>query len=408
TWSNEIFSRERLAGYDPGLLAGSVALIVGAGALGQNVAQNLALSGLGELRIVDRDIFEPHNRTRSPAFPLPGEQGHLGLEKATVVAHKLRRLMTAPNPIMRFAQAWIQELGDGAFKNVSIVFSCVDTPGARAYLADKSRLHGIAYVEGGFDAADVSLSCFRPAHGERAVTQPCWRCSHQDVAGAFSCKFYAERIEVAGFIPAIQNAAAALGALQSEAGILALHASESESIESYALDLNIRTGQSRRVRLSTDPLCPGVHKSIDGEIIRLETSADSTVEQLLLEIGKHFPLAPAVEAPFPIIWTAPCLQCKEMVGVKKPDWLWMMDPRCDACKEGVANKGEEYIDQTPRAYKQLSHDMPDDVLKATCGELGLPPLSIVEATVDGNTSKFFELAGSVDHIFKLGDFYEQQ
>ena len=70
TANTELFSRERLAGYDPELLARSVALIVGAGALGQNTAQNLALAGIGEIRIVDKDQFEPHNRTRSPAYLL--------------------------------------------------------------------------------------------------------------------------------------------------------------------------------------------------------------------------------------------------------------------------------------------------------------------------------------------------
>ncbi|MBI4541213.1 MAG: ThiF family adenylyltransferase [Gemmatimonadetes bacterium] len=51
-------------------MAESVALVPGAGALGQNVIQNLALSGIGESRVADNDVFEDHNRTRSPAFPL--------------------------------------------------------------------------------------------------------------------------------------------------------------------------------------------------------------------------------------------------------------------------------------------------------------------------------------------------
>src|SRR5437763_147867 len=141
--ANEIFSRERLAGYEPELLAQSVALIVGAGALGQNVALNLALSGVGEIRVVDRDQFEPHNRTRSPLFPLPEEQAHFGSDKSRVVASKLRPLMTAPRPSVRYAHEWIQALGDGAFKDVSVILSCVDRPSARAYLSDKARAHGI-------------------------------------------------------------------------------------------------------------------------------------------------------------------------------------------------------------------------------------------------------------------------
>src|SRR6185312_10606331 len=126
TTTSEIFSRERLAGYDPERLARAVALIVGAGALGQNTAQNLALAGTGEIRIVDKDQFEPHNRTRSPAYPLPEEVERFGLQKARAVAGKLRPMMTNSDPVMRFADNWIEELGDGAFKNASVVLSCVD------------------------------------------------------------------------------------------------------------------------------------------------------------------------------------------------------------------------------------------------------------------------------------------
>lgn len=110
---DKVFSRERLAGYDPKRMNDSKVLIAGAGALGQNTALNLALSGVGELRIVDRDLFEEHNRTRSPLFPLPEEQEIYGLDKASVVARKLGRLMTAPTPVIRWANQWIQELGDG-------------------------------------------------------------------------------------------------------------------------------------------------------------------------------------------------------------------------------------------------------------------------------------------------------
>lgn len=42
--NGKVFSRERLAGYDPELMSRSTVLIVGAGALGQNTALNLAVA----------------------------------------------------------------------------------------------------------------------------------------------------------------------------------------------------------------------------------------------------------------------------------------------------------------------------------------------------------------------------
>src|SRR5215212_6176095 len=164
-FNDNTFSRERLAGYDPERISNSTVLIVGAGALGQNTALDLALSGIGEIRIVDRDRFEEHNRTRSPAFPLPEEQEAYGLDKAEVVARKLRRLMTARHPVMRFANKWVQELGDGAFDGVSAVVSAVDSRIARAYLSDKARQHGLAFIEGGFEREHLRITSFPASNG---------------------------------------------------------------------------------------------------------------------------------------------------------------------------------------------------------------------------------------------------
>jgi molybdopterin/thiamine biosynthesis adenylyltransferase len=407
---NELFSRERLAGYEPAVLGRSVALVVGAGALGQNVIQNLALSGVGEIRVLDKDIFENHNLTRSPAYPLPEEQEFLGLEKAPSVARKLSRLMTAREPVMRYAHAWIQELGDGAFKDVSVVLACVDTPSGRAYLSDKSRLHGVAYVEGGFEAEEITLNCFPAAPGEKAKTEPCWQCSHKITAGSASCRIYAARAEAAGFVPAIQNAAAALAALQSEAAILALHNREVESAASYALDFNIRSGRSRRIKLVADPQCPGLHRSLESEPIKLPTYDDDSVEQLLREIGKHFDRAPTIVLPFPLVWTAACAGCLEVVFVRKPDWMWVMDPLCARCKkeEPGGDTPTDAVADLPLNYTHLSLETNGEVLQTTCKQAGLPILSLVEAFAEDCPSKYFELAGSLDHLFKVGDYYDRK
>lgn len=405
--SNEIFSRERLAGYDRDRLHQAVVLVVGAGALGQNTVQNLALAGVGEIRIVDKDYFEEHNRTRSPAYPQPEEKELLGLSKARVVAYKTVRLMTSPDPVIRYAHAWIQELGDGAFKDVDVVIACVDTPRARAYLSDKARMHAIAYIEGGFNGPDITLSCYPPVTGEEAVTSPCWRCSHQDLFGAFSCAFYASLADKAGIIPAIQNAAATLAGLQAEATVLALHGDSLFPIEFTAFDLNVRTLESRQIILSTDSLCPGVHRSIDEQVIKLHTSGKDSVEHLLQEVGEHFNSAPTIELFHPLIWTAPCPTCGRMTSVRASDWLWVMNTRCSGCAGPFTAIEQGDVDLSATVYTQLSFESGPEILGATCVEVGLPPLSIVEATAEGEQSKFFELSGNINDLFQQGDAYDQ-
>jgi len=212
---HDIHSRSRLAGYDPEKLFSARVLIVGAGALGQNLALDLALAGIGEISIVDFDLFEPHNVTRSPLYPTQAaERQAWGLEKAKVVAHKLLPLMTAPQPKVYYAVAPIQALGDLPIAHAHLVYAAVDNTEARAYLAEHCHIVYRPLIEAGFHAEIFTLTTFGPDGND-----PCYRCMHPERLGAYSCTHYALQVEQAQAIPAIQNTAAVVAGIQAESGI---------------------------------------------------------------------------------------------------------------------------------------------------------------------------------------------
>lgn len=413
--NGEVFSRERLAGYDPARMSEAVVLVVGAGALGQNTAMNLALAGVGELRIVDRDVFEEHNRTRSPAYPLSEEQEHYGMDKARAVALKLRRLMTAPRPVVRYARNWIQELGDGAFRGVSVVVSCVDSQLARSYLSDKARHHGLPLVEGGFEAERLTLTSFPAVARDEALTTPCWRCSDPSVVSSYSCREYAARAEAAGVIPAIQNAAAVLGGLQAEAAVLALHPELSPTRRARALDLNVRTWRASSFELAANEKCPGAHRRFEAEPTRLQTAPDDTVAQLLRELSEHLGTGARLRLPrevyAQILWDKSCTACPEVAAVRGPEWRWIMTPRCSACGGQFPRlNGPASPARGPFPVLTLRSDA--EVLSLTCRQIGLVPLSLVEAdgadsgaaVYDRNApTTLFELPGSLQELYETGD-----
>src|SRR5215467_14413941 len=61
-----IYNRKRLSSLK--------VMVVGAGALGNEVIKNLSLLGLGTIYIVDRDVIEASNLTRSVLFCVPQVQ----------------------------------------------------------------------------------------------------------------------------------------------------------------------------------------------------------------------------------------------------------------------------------------------------------------------------------------------
>ena len=81
------YSRLRLiAWWDQDKLAASRVMVVGAGALGNEVLKNLALLGVGTVYLVDFDHIEESNLTRSVLF----RHRDCGRPKAEAAAEALR------------------------------------------------------------------------------------------------------------------------------------------------------------------------------------------------------------------------------------------------------------------------------------------------------------------------------
>src|ERR1700678_4309127 len=83
------FARQRvIEGWDQDRLAAATAVVVGVGALGNEVAKNLALAGLGRLILCDFDRVDETNLSRGVLF----RSTDVGRMKVDVVAETLRGL----------------------------------------------------------------------------------------------------------------------------------------------------------------------------------------------------------------------------------------------------------------------------------------------------------------------------
>jgi molybdopterin/thiamine biosynthesis adenylyltransferase len=319
----DLQSRARLAGYDPAILASGCVLVVGAGALGQNVALDLALSGVREMRVVDGDVFENHNRTRSPLYPRRG--GNVldaPLPKASSVAHELALIHVDHQARIRAADAWIEDLGLAAFDGVDVIAACADALPARAYLSRVAMYLGVPIVDGGFSGASIGMTVYPRTEEPRIA--PCWGCGGAPLPGAFSCEHYARQADSHGVVPAIQTGAAALGALCSEAVIGLLHGGE-ERVRRVVLD--VRSGESRSSRPSPDPECAPLHRRLS-EVVDVALTPSATVATVLDTIGVS---GVSLFPPDVYVERANCPGCLTTCEVDAPSHRWSRDPLCRAC-----------------------------------------------------------------------------
>lgn len=355
-------SRARRAGYNPAALDATV-VIVGVGAIGQNTAQNLALSGVRELRLIDPDRFEPHNLTRSPLFPPAARGSSDDLPKARLCAEALARLATNDEAVVLYADDWIEDLGAAALTDAAAVACCVDSLRARAYLAERCSQLGLPMIEAGFGGADVTVGSY-PAAPDSA----CWRCGrvvHDEVTSCRAAAAAAERLSI---VPAIQSAAAVAGGIQAEAVVTALHG---RLPSARRLWLDIRTGAAAAADLPPDPGC---HHREPAAIVATEVTVESPLRDVIAAAEEHLDGPIELELPSPFIAAAACARCSATLRVDAPGRRYARNPLCAACGGPWDAAPDE---QPDNGVAYVTRD--DPLVARSCASLGLAPGDVVDA-----------------------------
>ena len=114
-------------------------LVVGAGALGNEVVKCMLLAGFGSITLVDMDEIAVSNLSRCVFF----REGDGGRKKAEAVAERARELY--PDAEMIPIVGRIQDLKDWDF---DIVFGCLDNISARLHVNSHAKYHKIPYIDG--------------------------------------------------------------------------------------------------------------------------------------------------------------------------------------------------------------------------------------------------------------------
>ena len=70
------------------IFTNSHVVVIGCGALGTTIANNLVRNGIGHIKIVDRDIVELNNLQRQNLF----DEDDIGFPKASAAAKKLKKI----------------------------------------------------------------------------------------------------------------------------------------------------------------------------------------------------------------------------------------------------------------------------------------------------------------------------
>lgn len=156
--------QERIWWWDQSRLLDSRVLVVGAGALGNEIVKNLALVGVGRIDVVDMDSIENSNLARCVFFTAADQ----GRPKAVTLAEAASRLNpdVAITPFVRPIQA----LGSGALIDYDLVIAGLDNREARLWLNSACRRLGKYWVDGAIEGLQGLARVFGP-------DGPCYECT---------------------------------------------------------------------------------------------------------------------------------------------------------------------------------------------------------------------------------------
>jgi len=339
-------------------------MVVGAGALGNEILKNLALLGIGHIFIIDFDDIEASNLTRSVLF----REGDIGCHKAETAAGRLKDI----NPDIKVAFMHgntCTDIGLGLVKHMDVVIAAVDNFAARIFINRACFKVGTPWINGGIIELMGEAHAYIPGRGA------CYECNlppdaYRDIKRRFSCRMPQEEME-AGHVPTTPTIASIIGAVQVQEALKILHRRKVEG--GSGLVFNGMNNRFMEVQFTLNPACY-VHDPLKA-VRRLNRSvADTSFRDLLDIAGKESGTDITVELDFNIVTCLSC-SCGYSDGhVKRFDRLSNADLTCPRCQKMLRTDITSIVDRSSIS-----------LLDCTLGEAGVPPWHIV--TVKQDTEK---------------------
>lgn len=184
-------------------------MVVGCGALGNEVLKNLVLLGVTRFVVVDFDVVEESNLTRSVLF----RKSDVGRYKVDVVRQRMMEL----NPdieVKTIVGDIAYDVGLGLLRQMDVIVGCVDSRWARYCIQRLCLRVGKSWVDGGIYELEGTARTFTPGCN-------CYACSlgiegMQELRRRMPCSNIIRRREAEGHAPTTPIIASIIGAVQAQ------------------------------------------------------------------------------------------------------------------------------------------------------------------------------------------------
>ena len=360
-------------------------LVVGAGALGNEVIKNLVLMGVGNIFIIDFDTIEAANLSRSPLY----RESDNGRQKALVAAARAKEIN--PDVHIQYLHGDVTtQIGLGVIRRMDVIIGCLDNREARLAVNRYAYWMNKPWVDGAIQELLGLVRVFVPGEGA------CFECTlneqaRQSLAVRYSCPLLARQNILMGKVPTTPTISAIIGGMQSQEALKLING------------MPVEPGKVTHFNGFVNDMHTSAYNPQDdceshwtyGEITELPMRAETAILEDLLRIVRA-DLGPEalLELDQELILDLECPTCKTVEHILKPiSEVSFEAAHCPTC---------ETFRET-----RMTHTIggEEDFLHHTLASIGIPPLHILRA-YNAQEYRFYELTGDLPEALHFNHFEE--
>ena len=231
SFEDDRYSRLRLIPWwDQEKIHAAKVLVVGAGALGNEILKNLALLGFHNIVIIDLDSIETSNLSRAILF----RSNQIGRSKAETVAEAYRDLL--PGAAVRPLTANVmQDCGLGLFAWADIILAGLDNREARLWINRCAWKTNRPWIDGAIEGINGVARVFLPGQA------PCYECTLGETDWAIldrrmSCNLLLLETTTEGRVPTTPTISSIIAGIQVQEAVKLLHGMPTLASKGYIFE----------------------------------------------------------------------------------------------------------------------------------------------------------------------------
>lgn len=304
------FSRLRLIGWwEQKKIEAMRVLVVGCGALGNEILKNLALLGVRQVVVADPDNVEVTNLSRSVLF----RREDLGQPKVAAASRGVRQIFSecAVQPLVMNV---VQQLGLGVVLWADVIIGGVDNREARLWINRAAWKLNKPWIDGGIEGINGVARVFI------AGKPPCYECTLGETDWALlerrmSCNLLVRDPAPEGKVPTTPTISSIIAAVQVQEAVKLVHGLP--TLAGKGLIFEGLNHSSYRVEYTENPECQS-HYTLP-VVLRVGRRSDElTLVELLEYASQELGASAILEFSRDVISRLVCPQCNQAEDVFAP------------------------------------------------------------------------------------------